>query len=338
MSGVFDDHLSKFQASQNNMTQNMEQLKELYTDTPEDRAGQINKAVQGIALAHNSVIGAYETGKAMYNNVRNGRLTRGLLKDQNKALHDKVSGLTQEGKDKLNDVLASGRDKADDIQGKAAVMVDNQRSGDNAAQVTAIKEVAPVEPVAAPAPAAAAPAAAAPTTTVDNLPSGTPETGELGQEQRYAKDKATGRTLEDTSQFEGDRFAAPQQGQGLSSLITEDHATPDLGGVGQQLSNVVNKGNTLPGLATDDTKTLTTANKLSKGLEEGGAFTDEFPIIGTSLEVLGGLTQLGSSIYSLLHKAPGPTTSIDVSKVSAGQIGGNFSQITGAGSSGVQSA
>ena len=335
MSGVFDDHLSKFQASQNNMTQNMEQLKELYTDTPEDRAGQINKAVQGVALAHNSVIGAYETGKAMYNNVKNGRLTRGLLKEQNQALHDKVSGLTQQGKDKLNDVLASGRDKADDIQGKAAAMVDNQRSGDNAAQVTAIKEAAPAEAVAAPE--AAAPAAA-PATTVDNLPSGTPETGALGQEQRFEKDKATGRTLEDTSQFEGDRFAAPQQGQGLTSLITEDHATPDLGGVGQQLSNVVNKGNTLPGLATDDTKALTTANKLSKGLEEGGAFTDEFPIIGTSLEVLGGLTQLGSAIYGAFHKAPAPTTSIDVSKVSAGQVGGNFSQITGAGSSGVQSA
>jgi hypothetical protein len=275
----------------------------------------------------------------MYNNVRNGRLTRGLLKEQNQALHDKVSGLTQEGKDKLNDVLASGRDKADDIQGKAAAMVDNQRSGDNAAQVTAIKEAAPAEAVAAPAASAPAAApAAAPATAVDNLPSGTPETGALGQEQRYAKDKATGRTLEDTSQFEGDRFAAPQQGQGLSSLITEDHATPDLGPVGQQLSNVVNKGNTLPGLATDDTKALTTANKISKGLEEGGAFTDEFPIIGTSLEVLGGLTQLGSAIYGAFHKAPAATTSIDVSKVSAGQVGGNFSQITGAGSSGVQSA
>jgi len=318
MSGVFDDHLAKFQAAQGNMTQNMAQLKELYTDTPEDRAGQINKAVQGVALAHNSIIGAYETGKAMYNNVKSGRLLRGLVKDQNQALHDKVSNVAQQGKDKLNDVLASASDKSDDIQGKAAAMVENQKSGDNAEQVTAIKETAPT-PITQEfkneafdpdtlQPAAARPAAAAPAAPE---PAPAPEPG---------------------MNITNDAF--PRIGQ----TAQEDHSIPDLGKTGQEITNVVNKGDAIPTLATDDTKALTTANKLSKGLEEGGAFSEEFPIVGTSLEVLGGLTQLGSVLYGAFHKAPGPTTSIDVTKVSPGQIGGNFSQITGSGSAGGQSA
>ena len=51
MSGVFDDHLNKFQSAQNNMTQNMAQLIELYTDTPVDRAGTINRGSTGHSIS-----------------------------------------------------------------------------------------------------------------------------------------------------------------------------------------------------------------------------------------------------------------------------------------------
>ena len=395
MSNLFQDHLSSFQKTQQDFQQNSEQLKKLFTETPDDKAEQINQAIGGVALAHNSIVGAYETGHAMYNNVKSGRLLRGLVAEGQNKLNERIENLTQQGRDNLDDIKQSATKQGVDLQEKASNLgrnVVNDASG-------SVRDV-----VGDVAPKSSAWTSGGSTDWINELTErqqakygdrirGLPEmwrdniqesfnqgnksTKSLGnlvrqgeslqpnpgsrpvQQQGIPQSQIQAEAEEDQKGWGfrprppqvGDEIEpAPQrslgadvmgdagttQGQRLGHFSMDDslppipgrEALPNTSTVGEDMNLGVNEGEKVEGAVS----------KASKALQEGGEFSSEFPVVGTALEVIGGLTQLGTTLYGLFHHAPKPETSIDVSKVSPGQVAGNFQPYTPSASQGVQTA